>query len=65
MKNERYRLFLAYRNAKHRVEKTMQYEDAQQAADAWVAFVNYGLPVGRKIALPAPLTILGNGETAQ
>ena len=65
MPDHRYRAFMAYRDAKHRAEKTMRYEDAQAAADAWIAFVNTGLPPEHRIALPAPLNTLYNGETIQ
>lgn len=61
----RYRAFMAYRDAKHRAEKTMRYEDAQAAADAWIAFINSGLPAEHHIALPVPLDTLYRGETLQ
>lgn len=65
MSDPRYRAFAAYRDAKHRAEKTMLYEDAQRAADAWVAFVNTGLPPEHRLALPVPMHTLHNGETIQ
>lgn len=43
----------------------MRYEDAQAACDAWVAFINYSLPVDRQIIASAPLDILYSGETIQ
>lgn len=57
--------FLAYRDAKHKVEKTMRFEDAQAAADAWVEFINSTLPADHRIALPVPLGALYAGETIQ
>lgn len=65
MKDLRYQLFLAYRDAKHRVEKTMRYEDAQRAADAWAEFINSTLPEDQQINTPVSLDALYRGETIQ
>lgn len=65
MSDVRYAAFLAYRNAKHQAEKTMRYEDAQRAADAWVSFINTSLPPEHQIDLPVPLWTIRNGETIQ
>lgn len=63
--SESRRLFLAYRDAKHRVEKTMLYEDACRAADAWAAFINSTLPEEQHIKRPVTLDGFYRGETIQ
>lgn len=63
--SDSYKAFTAYRDAKHRAEKTVQYEDAQRAADAWIEFINCRLPPEHRISLPVPLHTLYDGETLQ
>jgi hypothetical protein len=63
--SDQHKAFLAYRDAKHQAEKSMLYEDAQRAADAWIEFINCRLPPEHQIAVPAPLQALYNGETLQ
>ena len=58
-----YAAFEEYRQAKLLAEKTMKFRDAENAAAAWVRFINHYLPADQR--MPATKVIPLHRRTVQ
>lgn len=58
-----YAAFEEYRQAKFLAEQTMRFRDAENAAAAWVRFINHYLPVDQR--MPATKVIPLHRRTVQ
>lgn len=55
--DEAHEAFIAYAQAKERVEATMTFSDAQAAGRAWAAFLNTFLDPAQRMPLPTARVI--------